>query len=64
VFPKIIFEEKAELESTKVFTQNLYNLLLTPPIKGKTVLALDPGYTNGCKMALINPTGNCGNWFK
>ncbi|XP_020892635.2 S1 RNA-binding domain-containing protein 1, partial [Exaiptasia diaphana] len=50
-------KKRAEIESKKVFTQNLYSLLLSTPVKGKTVLALDPGYTNGCKMALLSPTG-------
>ena len=39
------------------FANNLEALLLTPPIKEKTVLAFDPGYVNGCKLAVIDKTG-------
>ena len=39
------------------FANNLESLLLTPPMKEKTVLAFDPGYTNGCKLAVIDKTG-------
>ncbi len=40
-----------------VFRENLKNLLLCPPIKGKTVLGYDPGYRTGCKLAVVDPTG-------
>ena len=39
------------------FGKNLEALLLTPPIKDRIVLAFDPGYVNGCKIAVIDPTG-------
>lgn len=39
------------------FGKNLESLLLTPPMKDKVVLAFDPGYVNGCKIAVIDPTG-------
>ena len=39
------------------FGKNLENLLLMPPIKDKKVLAFDPGYTNGCKLAVLDSTG-------
>jgi uncharacterized protein len=39
------------------FAKNLESLLLTPPMKEKTVLAFDPGYVNGCKLAVIDKTG-------
>lgn len=39
------------------FGKNLEALLLTPPMKDKVVLAFDPGYVNGCKIAVIDPTG-------
>ena len=39
------------------FANNLESLLLTPPIKEKTVLAFDPGYINGCKLAVVDKTG-------
>ena len=41
----------------KNFANNLEALLLTPPMKEKTVLAFDPGYINGCKLAVIDKTG-------
>ena len=41
----------------KVFGDNLKQLLLVPPVKGKTCMALDPGYRTGCKMAVVDPTG-------
>ena len=49
--------EKAEDESIKVFGKNLQQLLMQPPISGATVLGFDPGYTNGCKLAVVDPTG-------
>ena len=41
----------------KLFSQNLKNLLMQAPIKGKTVLGLDPGYRTGCKLAVVDKTG-------
>ena len=41
----------------KVFAENLRNLLLVSPIKGKTVLGYDPGYGHGCKLAVVDKTG-------
>ncbi len=41
----------------KLFGENLKNLLMQAPIKGKTVLGLDPGYRTGCKLAVIDKTG-------
>ncbi len=41
----------------KLFSENLKNLLMTPPLKGKTVLGLDPGYRTGCKLAVVDKTG-------
>ena len=40
------------------FSKNLEALLLTPPMKERCVLAFDPGFTNGCKLAVIDKTGN------
>ncbi|OUQ59184.1 RNA-binding transcriptional accessory protein [Tyzzerella sp. An114] len=63
IFPSIEREirneltEKAEEKSMKVFNKNLKQLLLQPPIKDKVVLALDPGYKAGCKIAIIDQTG-------
>ena len=41
----------------KVFSDNLGHLLMQPPLKGKTVLGFDPGYVNGCKLAVVDKTG-------
>ncbi len=48
---------KAEDSSLILFSKNLKQLLLASPLKGKTILGFDPGYKNGCKLALINPNG-------
>ncbi|KAG7158514.1 S1 RNA-binding domain-containing protein 1-like [Homarus americanus] len=50
--------EMAEIASVEVFAANLRKLLLTPPVRGKTVLAIDPGYANGCKIGVTNATGD------
>ena len=49
--------EKADEGAIKVFGQNLRQLLLQPPIRGKVALGLDPGYRMGCKVAVVDPTG-------
>ncbi len=51
------FTEESELSALKVFGENLRQLLLQPPIMGKVVLALDPGFRTGCKLAVIDETG-------
>ena len=48
--------EKSEDEAIKVFSDNLEHLLLTPPMKDKTVLGFDPAYRTGCKLAVVSPT--------
>ena len=50
-------KEKAEVSAIENFSKNLEALLLQPPIKEKTVLAFDPGFVNGCKIAVIDKTG-------
>ena len=50
-------KEKADVSAIDNFSKNLENLLLQPPMKEKTVLAFDPGYVNGCKLAVIDKTG-------
>lgn len=47
----------AEAASIKVFGQNLYNLLMQAPIKGKVVLGFDPAYRTGCKLAVVDENG-------
>jgi uncharacterized protein len=49
--------EKAEEQAIDVFAVNLKNLLLQPPLKGRTILGIDPAYRTGCKLALVDETG-------
>ena len=61
--PSIENELRGELTDTSdehaidTFAANLRQLLLQPPIRGKTVIGIDPGFRTGCKVALIDPTG-------
>lgn len=63
IFPSIEREVRSDLTETasenamKVFAVNLKQLLMQPPVKGKTVLGLDPGYRTGCKVAVVDDTG-------
>jgi len=63
LFPSLERELRGELtdvageKALALFSDNLKHLLLTPPLKGKTVLGLDPGYRTGCKIAVVSPTG-------
>ncbi|MGL4646433.1 MAG: helix-hairpin-helix domain-containing protein, partial [Cetobacterium sp.] len=52
-----ILTEKAEDEAIIVFKENLKNLLMQPPLHEKNILALDPGYRTGCKVAVIDKNG-------
>lgn len=49
--------EKAQDNAIKVFADNLESLLLVPPLANHTVLAIDPGFRSGCKIAVVDPTG-------
>ncbi|MBQ8762491.1 MAG: RNA-binding transcriptional accessory protein [Clostridia bacterium] len=49
--------ENAAASAIKVFALNTKELLLAPPVKGKVVIGLDPGYRTGCKVAVVAPTG-------
>ena len=49
--------ENAAAAAIKVFSSNLKELLLQPPVKGKVALGLDPGYRTGCKVAVVDETG-------
>ena len=49
--------EEASQQAIKVFGENLRNLLLQPPLKGRVVMGFDPAYRTGCKLAIINETG-------
>ncbi len=63
IFPSVEREirsdlsDKAEESAIENFGKNLQALLLTPPLKEKVVLAFDPGYVNGCKLAVVDKTG-------
>lgn len=50
-------KEKADISAIDNFSKNLEALLLQPPMKERTVLAFDPGFVNGCKIAVIDKTG-------
>ena len=63
IFPSIEREIRTELtdeaneQAIRIFSNNLENLLLQPPMKGKVVLGLDPAFRTGCKLAVIDQTG-------
>ena len=63
IFPAIEREirssltETADDDAVKVFAVNLHNLLMQPPIKGRVVMGLDPGFRTGCKVAVVDATG-------
>lgn len=63
IFPSIEREirseltQKAQEQAIKVFSVNLRNLLMQPPVKGKIAMGLDPGYRTGCKVAVVDETG-------
>jgi transcriptional accessory protein Tex/SPT6 len=50
--------EEAEAHAVKVFARNLRSLLLQPPLQGRRVLAIDPGFRTGCKLAALDEHGN------
>ena len=52
-----ILTERAETDAVKVFAKNTEKLLMGPPLKGKKVISIDPGYRTGCKVAALNETG-------
>lgn len=52
-----VLTERAQSSAIKLFSVNLKNLLLVPPVKGYTVLGVDPGYRTGCKLAVVDDTG-------
>ncbi len=49
--------EKADAHAIDIFAKNLKNLLLQPPVRGKKILGIDPGFRTGCKVAVIDETG-------
>ena len=64
IFPSVEREvrgeltEKADEQAIKMFELNLKPLLMQPPLKGKTIIGLDPAYRTGCKIAVIDAEGN------
>ena len=63
VFPSLEREvrneltDRANVSAIRVFSQNLHQLLMQPPIKGKVTLGVDPGFRTGCKLAVIDEGG-------
>ncbi len=55
---RVLSKEKADDEAIRVFTENLKQLLLAPPLGQQRVLALDPGYRTGCKVICLDNQGN------
>ena len=51
-------KEKADLESIRIFGENLRQLLLAPPVGQKRVMAIDPGFRTGCKVVCLDEQGN------
>ena len=49
--------EKSEKHAVDVFATNLKNLLLTPPLRGRRVMAIDPGFKSGCSVAVLDNQG-------
>lgn len=52
-----LLTERAEKDAIKVFAKNTEKLLMTPPVNGARVLAIDPGYRTGCKVTMLDETG-------
>ncbi len=52
------FTDRAEAKAVEVFAHNLRNLLLQPPIRGRRVLAVDPGFRSGCKVVALDEFGS------
>jgi uncharacterized protein len=50
--------EEAEIHAVRIFARNLNSLLLQPPLRGRRVLAIDPGFRTGCKLAALDEHGN------
>ena len=52
-----VLSERAETDAVKVFAKNTEKLLMQPPVKGKRIISIDPGYRTGCKVAVLNEFG-------
>ena len=64
IYPSLEREVRAELsevaedQAIEVFAENLNKLLLQPPLKGKMILGIDPAFRTGCKLSVVDQTGN------
>ena len=53
-----LLKEKADLSAIRVFGKNLGQLLMTPPVRERVILGVDPAFVSGCKLAVIDTNGN------
>ncbi len=54
---RVAAKERADAEAIRIFAENLRQLLLAPPLGGKNILAIDPGFRTGCKVVCLDPQG-------
>src|SRR2546425_4145481 len=54
---RVELTHQAEEHAINIFAANLRNLLLQPPLRGRKVLGIDPGYRTGCKLTIVDETG-------
>ncbi len=54
---RVQLTERADAQAIGVFSENLKNLLMQPPVKGAVTMGFDPAYRTGCKIAVVDPTG-------
>ena len=54
---RVELTRQAEEHAITIFAANLRNLLLQPPLRGRKVLGVDPGYRTGCKLTIVDETG-------
>ncbi|MEZ4653834.1 MAG: Tex family protein [Candidatus Eisenbacteria bacterium] len=54
---RVQLKEQADLEAIRVFATNLRELLMAPPLGGRPVMAIDPGFRTGCKVVVLDATG-------
>lgn len=52
-----MLSEKADQHAIQVFAENLRNLLMQPPLEGRTIMGIDPGFASGCKLVVLDPAG-------
>ena len=59
---RVELTRQAEVHAINIFAANLRNLLLQPPLRGKKVLGIDPGFRTGCKLTVVDETGKYITW--